>query len=198
MERDKNEVICHARLYWCLVTLIANIYWQWSHVQNCKQWDIWENEKGTQEYTDWKFKHSYSINHEGSAGAMEVNWLKRIFSRSIRLHKLRYNFYIRDDDSKCFNEIIKLSPYPGHNIEKGECIGHVQKWVGTWFRSIKKDYKKKKLLDGKGIGGGKERLTDKVINTLQNHYGIAIRQNIDNFYAMRKAVELYCITLPMI
>ena len=43
-------------------------------------------------------------------------------------------------------------------------------------------------MDGKGIGGGKRRLTDKVINTLQNHSGIAIRQNTDNFYAMRKAV----------
>ena len=58
--------------------------------------------------------------------------------------------------------------------------------------------KKKILSDGKGIGGGKERLTDKVINTLQNHYGITIRQNTDNLYAMRKAIELYCITLPMI
>ena len=76
--------------------------------KKCKLCDIWENKKGTQEYTDWKCEHSYSINHEGSAGAMEVNWLKRIFSRSIRLHKLRYNFYIRDDDSKCFNEIILM------------------------------------------------------------------------------------------
>ena len=121
-----------------------------------------------------------------------------MFSRSIRLHKLRYNFYIRDGDSKCFNEIIKLSLYPRHKIEKGESIYHVQKRVGTWFCSIKKDYKKKILSDGKGIGGGKERLTDKVINTLQNHYGITIRQNTDNLYAMRKAIELYCITLPMI
>ena len=43
-------------------------------------------------------------------------------------------------------------------------------------------------MHGKSIGGGKRRLTDKVINALQNHSGIAIRQNTDNFYAMRKAV----------
>ena len=49
---------------------------------------------------------------------MEVNGLKRMFSRSIRLHQLRYNFYIRDGDSKSFNEITKLNPYPGHKIEK--------------------------------------------------------------------------------
>ena len=43
------------------------------------------------------------------------------------------------------------------------------------------------LSDSKGIGGGKGRLTNKVMNTLQNH-GMAIRQNTHNLYAMRKSV----------
>ena len=66
--------------------------------------------------------------------------------------------------------MTKLNPYPGHKIEKGEGIGHVQKRLGTRLRSIKKDYRKKILSDGKGIAGGSGRLTDKVMNTLQNHY----------------------------
>ena len=44
------------------------------------------------------------------------------------------------------------------------------------------------LSDGKGIGGGKGRLTNKVMNTLQNHYGMAICQKTHNLYAMRKSV----------
>ena len=45
------------------------------------------------------------------------------------------------------------------------------------------------MSDGKDTGGGKKgRLTDKVMNTLQNHYGMAIRQNTNNLHAMRKAV----------
>lgn len=44
----------------------------------------------------------------------------------------------------------------------------------------------KKLSDGKGIGRSKGRLTDKVMNTLQNHYGMAIRQNTQNLYAMKR------------
>ena len=68
--------------------------------KKCKQCDIWENKKDTQEYTDWKSEHRCSINHEGSAGTMAVNGLKRMFSQSIRLHKLRYSFYIGDGDSK--------------------------------------------------------------------------------------------------
>ena len=85
--------------------------------KKCKQCDIWEKKEGTQEYTDWKSKHSCSINYEGSLGAMEVNGLKSMFSQSTRLHKLRYDFYIGDGDSKSFNEITKLNPCPGHKIE---------------------------------------------------------------------------------
>ena len=89
---------------------------------------------------------------------MEVNGLKRMFSRSIALFNLRYLFYIGDGDSKSYEEINKLNPYPGHQIKKGECVGHVQKRVDSRLRSIKKDYKKKKLSDGKQ--GDKQNLAD--------------------------------------
>ena len=52
------------------------------------------------------------------------------------------------------------------------------------IRNVKSQFKGKKLSDSKGIGGGKGRLTNKVMNTLQNHYGMAIRQNTHNLYAM--------------
>ena len=173
-----------------VVTLISNGKCIDNEVMSkkCKQCDRWEHKKGTKEYTNWKAEHNCSINHEGSAGAMEVNGLKRMFSRSVALFNLRYLFYIGDGDSKSYEEINKLNPYPGHQIKKGECVGHVQKRVGSRLRSIKRDYKKKKLSDGKGISGGKGRLTEKVMNTLQNHFGMAIRQNTSNLYAMRKAV----------
>ena len=35
---------------------------------------------------------------------------------------------------------------------------------------------------------GKRKLTEKIINSLQNFYGIAIRQNSGNLYEMKKAV----------
>ena len=43
------------------------------------------------------------------------------------------------------------------------------------------------MSDGKGISG-KGRLTDKAINTLQNYYGMAIRTNTSDVFAMKKAV----------
>ena len=45
----------------------------------------------------------------------------------------------------------------------------------------------KKLSDGKGIGGAK-RLTDSMIDKLQNYYGMAIRSNIHDLESMRRAV----------
>ena len=119
---------------------------------------------------------------------MEVEGLKKMFHRSERLHNLRYTFHIGDGDTKSFDEISKSDPYPGYKITKGECIGHVQKRVGARLRTIKANYKGKKLADGKGIGGGKGRLTEKVMNTLQNHFGMAIRQSTNNIYAMKKAI----------
>ena len=38
------------------------------------------------------------------------------------------------------------------------------------------------------LSDGKGRLTNKVMNTLQNHYGMAICQKTHNLYAMRKSV----------
>jgi len=119
---------------------------------------------------------------------MEITGLKRIYNRSVRNNKLRYTFYIGDSDTKSFNELKNTNPYPGHDLVKGECIGHVQKRVGGRLRKIKTNYKGKKPSDGKGIGRAKGRLTDKVTNTLQNHYGVAIRQNTHILYLMKKAV----------
>ena len=42
-----------------------------------------------------------------------------------------------------FSDIVKADPYPGLTIVKGECIGHVQKRVGTRLRNFKKNMAKK-------------------------------------------------------
>ena len=49
---------------------------------------------------------------------------------------------------------------------KKECVGHVQKRVGTNLRNLKKEHKRI---------GGKGKLTNSAIDKLQNYYGIAIR-----------------------
>ena len=87
-------------------------------LKKCKQCERWELKKDTVDYINWKASHICSINHTGSAGAMEVEGLKKIFHRSERLHNLRYTFYIGDGDTKSFDEISKSDPYPGYKITK--------------------------------------------------------------------------------
>ena len=54
--------------------------------------------------------------------------------------------------------------------------GHIQKKVGLRLRKLRSTHKGP-LSDGKGITG-QGRLTEKLMNKLQNIYGIALRQNV--------------------
>ena len=69
-----------------------------------------------------------------------------------------------------------------------ECIGHVQKRVGSRLRRLKNQNKGVKLANGKGLAG-KGRLTDGKIDVLQNYYGLAVRENLNDVYKMAKAIE---------
>ncbi|GFV44254.1 uncharacterized protein TNCV_754621 [Trichonephila clavipes] len=127
-------------------------------------------------------------NYSGSAGQMEVDGMLRIFNRSEKLHNLKYSNYIGDGDTKTFNALSENKPYgDDHLIQKIECVGHVQKRMGTRLRKLKLVYSKKKLSDGKTIGG-KGRLTDSLIDKLAHYYGNAIRCNSTSVKEMREAI----------
>nr|XP_047135023.1 uncharacterized protein LOC124812429 [Hydra vulgaris] len=67
--------------------------------------------------------------------------------------------------------------------DKLECVGHAQKRLGTRLRNLVKSYKGTKTpVSEKG------QLTDKCIDSMQNYYGMAIRSNLSNVYAMKKAI----------
>lgn len=126
------------------------------------------------------------INYEGSAPSMETEGIKRIFGRSEETRKLQYTEYFGDGDSKAYNEVE--NSYKGIHVEKKECVGHVQKRIGTALRKLKKE--------NKGIGG-KGKLTDSLIDKLQNYYGIAIRSNSGDLAGMKSAVHaslFHCVS----
>lgn len=127
-------------------------------------------------------------NYQGTSGGMEVAGALKIFGRSEELHGVRYVKYLGDGDSKAFMAVKAQMPY-GDSVEisKVECIGHVQKRMGTRLRRLKKGNKAGKLSDGKSLSG-RGRLTDAVIDKLQTYYGLAIRRNVGNLDEMRKAV----------
>ncbi|GFV97184.1 uncharacterized protein TNCV_3527691 [Trichonephila clavipes] len=154
----------------------------------CKGCDSWKRRKGSPAYKKWKILHVKEClkNHNGSAGMMETVGMVRIFQRSLSHRSVRYTSYIGDGDSKTFSSITASIPY-GEDItvSKIECVGHVQKRMGTRLRKLKQ--MSSKLSDGKSIGG-KGRLTDRMIDLITTYYGNAIRQNKTCLSDMRKAV----------
>lgn len=139
------------------------------------------HEKDTQEYIDWYENHTdeCSWNHEGSAGKMEVDSVIEMFERSWEYYGIRYTVYIGDGDSKTFIAILRKNPYADEfQVIKCECIGHVQKRIGTRLRNLKKNEKL----------GGRGKLTDGLIKQMSTYYGLAIRRNINSVTDMRAAV----------
>ena len=89
------------------------------------------------------------------------------------------------DDYFVFNDVKYSDPYKEHGVVpvKLECVGHVQKRLGTRLRNLVKAHKGTKTpLSGRG------KLTEKCINSMQNCDGLAIRSNVGNLYTMKKAV----------
>ncbi|XP_011685002.1 PREDICTED: uncharacterized protein LOC105448233 [Wasmannia auropunctata] len=128
------------------------------------------------EFETWFSEHEENCkaNHKRSAGAMEVHGMLEMFARAETLHDAQYKTYIGDGDSKTFKALLQQE----QQVEKKECINHVQKRMGLRLRKVKKTNKK--------IGGhGPGKLTDKLINELTIYFGLAIRRNPHNVDKIR-------------
>ena len=140
------------------------------------------------EYDDKMTSHSCSSNTKSSAPAMEAEAAKQIWQRSVQLRQARYTTFIGDGDTKSFKSVCDAAPYgPDVAIIKEECVGHVQKRVGSNLRKLKREMSGKKLEDGLSISG-RGRLTEKTMDKLQALYGLAVRSNTDNLQGMARAI----------
>lgn len=94
------------------------------------------------------------------------------YRRSAELLSLTYTEFYGDRDSKSYIRVKGAYKDPGIEVEK-ECIGHVQKRVGTALHD-------NPHLRGTGY------LTDSQIDKLQNYYAIVIRSNVGNLAGMKE------------
>jgi len=138
---------------------------------------MWSKKGDTAEYEEEKIAHKdkCSANHEGSSEKMEVDAMVEMFKRSTELHNVKYANYIGDGDSKTYAAIKNKTPYEDLEVKKKECIGHVQKRMGSRLRDVRRK--------NKGLGG-KGKLTGKMIDKLTIYYGLAIRRNPDSIEKM--------------
>ncbi|GFW79736.1 uncharacterized protein TNCV_4361621 [Trichonephila clavipes] len=126
-------------------------------------------------------------NYEGFSGGMECRGVLSIFQRSETSRKACYTQYLGDGDSKGFLTIKEAKVYGDTEVEKLECVGHVQKRMGTRLRNILKMSKGIKLSDGKNISG-RGRLTLKEVDSIQHYYGLAIRKDLSSVEDMKRAI----------
>ena len=150
------------------------------------------SKKNETEFNEWFQSHESAccVNHAGSSDFMETEGAKSIFLRSISTRNLRYKTFVGDGDSSCFGVVAKACAEKygdEYIVVKEECVGHVQKRMGSRMRNYKTKSRGLKLSDGKTVGG-KGRLTDKAIDKIQNFYGQCIRNYVGDLEGMKDGV----------
>ena len=156
----------------------------------CRSHSLWD--KNSDKYKTWFQNHKdvCAINHYQSSEAMKKEAATLMFMRSIQKHNLKYTTYVGDGDSSSYgvvSEALFKEYGSSYLVLKEDCVGHIQKRMGTNLRSFKNKSKGRNLADGGGVGG-RGRLTDSVIDSFQNYFGYAIRNNSNNLTAMHNAV----------
>ena len=119
----------------------------------CKECSSHEHcDKQSPDYLAWKESHRShcEVNHRGSSEEMESSGAMDIFSRSIEKRKLVYSSFVSDGDSSCFSKVkSKMEELCGKSypVVKEECVGNVQKRLGTALRTYKKNMNGQKMSD---------------------------------------------------
>lgn len=174
---------------------VVDILVKSSYCHDCK---TWESKLDTAQYETWHEEHvdngKCKANHIGPSGNMEVAAIIEMFQRSTKNLGIKFRNYIGDGDSKTYSGIVNSKPYgDDFLINKKECIGHVQKRMGTRLRGIVKtsvvdtETKTGKIVKRKSLSG-KGKLTAKMIDKLTVYYGLAIRRNHDSVEKMKNAI----------
>ncbi|CAF5008141.1 unnamed protein product [Rotaria sp. Silwood1] len=119
--------------------------------------------------------HRCEKNYEKSSGTMESAAILTMFKRSVSKYGVYYTKYVGDGDSKTFPVLSKIVHYPGKEIKKIEDLNHFSKRMKRGLETIKREHGRKKLSDGKTIGG-KNRLSVHNILRLQMTLASNIRK----------------------
>ena len=125
--------------------------------------------------------HRCEKNFNKSSGTMEADAVLTMFKRSVSKYGVYYTKYVGDGDSKTHAILTKVAPYsgiicktdltifcttiniffisfPGKSVDKVEDLNHFSKRMKRGLETKKREYGRKKLSDGKTIGG-KNRLS---------------------------------------
>ena len=121
---------------------------------------------------------------------MEATIALRTWQRSVEKLKLRYTRVISDGDSNTIKHHNDNNNYYGDVvILKYECVGHVQKRLGTQLRSLKKSGKTDSKVKAIKFGG-KGQLSDKHVISIFPAVTIGTEYTVTE-----QAVSHFCIEI---
>ena len=120
----------------------------------CEKCSIWTEDKQKDkpsEYEKWLERHKPNCNrnYTGSSQAMEPEAAQRIWGRSLERNRLVYSVFVGDGDSKAFQRVTTLNPYPLVKVQKEECLTHVAKRLKKNLKKIKPSTKTKTYIQHK-------------------------------------------------
>ena len=106
----------------------------------CKSCEYWQKQDSKSDrYISW-FSHHQTVctlTHDGSPGSIDASAVCDIYKRSVDQYCLGYTDFVGDGDTNTFKKVVSSNAYDGKPIAKLECVGHVQKRVGTRLRNLK-------------------------------------------------------------
>lgn len=135
-------------------------------------------------FDSWKKDHKCQKNTDKKSGEMEVEAALILWKRSLERHNLRYTTVLSDGDSRTYLALQEEKVYGYIEIEKEDCVNHVQKRMGTALRNLVSRSK----ASGLQSLGGKGRLTADLITRLSSYYGWGLKTHKGDVNAMHKAV----------
>ncbi|KAH7950263.1 hypothetical protein HPB49_021674 [Dermacentor silvarum] len=119
-------------------------------------------------FGNWKKDHQCQKNTEKKSVKMEVEAALILFKRSLEQHNLRYTTIMNDGDSHHPTFALQEeNVYDYLQIDKEDCVNHVQKRMGTAWRNLVS----KNKASGLQSLGGKGRLTADLITRLSSYNG---------------------------
>ena len=80
---------------------------------------------------------------------MEPEAAERIWGHSLEWNRLVYSVFVGDGDSKAFQHVTTLDPYPLVKVRKEECLTHVAKRLKKNLKKMKPNTKTKTYIQHK-------------------------------------------------
>ena len=109
--------------------------------EKCNRWNDQRKQENPEAYQQWYEAHKPNCHKNFCGSSQAPAAAKIIWNRSNEKHQLCYTTFIGDGDSKSYQQVVSMDPYPLNPIHKEECLAHFSKRIKISLCLIKKSTK---------------------------------------------------------